>query len=342
MFRTYQLKWCFTMIGILAIGTLLMRPGSFVLVNLWQYVLHIVSITVSILICWMIQGYVKQLNLPGYTAYAKAILSIAMSMVAALAFNYLISLLVPVHFFFPENHLGLGYVDIVRRLVGSFFVAMITYIVYSNIDTSDKLQQTRLENEQFKQAHLRAQLLSLQQQISPHFLFNSLSTLKTITRESDTKNFIVQLSHVYRYLLNFNEHQVTRLSDELAFIRSYLYILHQRFESALHVNIDVPEAFNNYQIPPLSIQLLIENAIKHNAFSEEKPLQIFIFTNQNQELVVANNREPLKVPVESTRLGLTNIADRFRLLFEREINIQQTDENFTVTLPLISYERYHH
>jgi LytS/YehU family sensor histidine kinase len=230
----------------------------------------------------------------------------------------------------------------VRRLVGSFFVAMITYVVYSNIDTNDKLQLTRLENEQFKQAHLRAQLLSLQQQISPHFLFNSLSTLKTITRESDTKNFIVQLSHVYRYLLNFNEHQVTRLADELAFIRSYLYILHQRFESALHVHIEVPEAYNNHLIPPLSIQLLIENAIKHNAFSEDKPLQVTIFTNQNQELVVANNREPLKVPVDSTRLGLTNIADRFRLLFDREVSIRQTDESFTVTLPLISYERYHH
>lgn len=330
------------MIGILAIGTLLMRPTAFTLANVGQYALHIANITSSILICWMIQGYIKQLHLQGYTAYAKALLSIAISMVAALSFNYLITLFVPARFFFPENHLGLGYVDMVRRLVGSFFIAMITYVVYSNIDTNDKLQQTRLENEEFKQAHLRAQLLSLQQQISPHFLFNSLSTLKTITRESDTKNFIVQLSHVYRYLLNFNEHQVTRLSDELAFIRSYLYILHQRFEDALQVNIDIPEEFNNYQIPPLSIQLLIENAIKHNAFSEEKPLQVSIFTNQNHELVVANNREPLKVPVESTRLGLTNIADRFRLLFEREIDVRQTDNNFTVTLPLISYERYHH
>jgi two-component system LytT family sensor kinase len=342
MFRTYQLKWCFTMIGILAIGTLLMRPGAFSIASAGQYAVHVIIITLTILSCWMIQGYTKQMVLPGYSGYAKALLSIAFSVLVTCAISYVMALLLPQRFFFPENHLGFGYVDMVRRLVGAFLLSMITYVVYSNIDTNDKLQQTRLENEQFKQAHLRAQLLSLQQQISPHFLFNSLSTLKTITRESDTKNFIVQLSHVYRYLLNFNEHQVTRLADELAFIRSYLYILHQRFESALHVNIDVPEAFNNYQIPPLSIQLLIENAIKHNAFSEEKPLRVFIFTNQNQELVVANNREPLKVPVESTRLGLTNIADRFRLLFEREIDIRQTDDNFTVTLPLISYERYHH
>ncbi|WP_248282169.1 sensor histidine kinase [Mucilaginibacter robiniae] len=210
------------------------------------------------------------------------------------------------------------------------------------IFTNEILQKTKLENEQFKQAHLRAQLISLQQQISPHFLFNSLSTLKTITHESDTKNFVVQLSHVYRYLLNFNNHQVTKLSEELKFIRSYLYILHQRFEGSLDITIEVPDNYHNCLIPPLSIQLLVENAIKHNIVSPDMPLGILIHVNDKQELIIENTLQPKKSPVESTGLGLQNINDRFRLLFNKEININKANGTFTVILPLISYEHYYH
>ncbi|MBE9586856.1 histidine kinase [Mucilaginibacter sp. JRF] len=330
------------MIGILAFGTLLMRPGFFTILNLGQYAVHLLSITVSIITCWLVQGRFRNAQLPGYSAYAKAVLGIVCAMIVSGAFSYALAFFIPERYFFPENHLGYGYVDFIRRLVGSFFLSMATYIVLNNLDTSEKLQQTKLENEQFKQAHLRAQLLSLQQQISPHFLFNSLSTLKTIATDDDTKNFVIQLSHVYRYLLNFNERQVSRLSEELAFIRSYLYILHQRFDTALQVSINVPERLMNCVIPPLSLQLLVENAIKHNAISPDQPLLLNVSINQNDEIVVENNYQPKKIPAESTGLGLQNINDRFRLMFNREIRIDHTSEKFTVTLPLISHEHYHH
>ncbi|MCC8408328.1 histidine kinase [Mucilaginibacter sp. UR6-1] len=263
-------------------------------------------------------------------------------MVVSGILSYGLTYLIPSEYFFPESKLGYGYIGFLRRLVGSFFLSMAAYIVINNLDTSEKLQQTKLENEQFKQAHLRAQLLSLQQQISPHFLFNSLSTLKTIATDGDTKNFVVQLSHVYRYLLNFSERQVSRLSEELAFINSYLYILHQRFDTALIVSINVPERFMNYIIPPLSLQLLVENAIKHNAISPDQPLLLTISINQNDEMVVENNYQPKNVPAESTGLGLQNISDRFRLMFNKEIRIDNTNDKFSVTLPIISHEHYHH
>ena len=330
------------MIGILAIGTLLMRPGLFKLGNWAQYAVHVVSISSSILSCWFIIGYIKRRQFPGYSAYALSVMGIICAVIVSAIISYALAFFIPEKYFFAENHLGYGYVDVLRRLVGSFFLSMACFIAFNNLDTNDKLQQTKLENEQFKQAHLRAQLISLQQQISPHFLFNSLSTLKTIATDVDTKNFVIQLSHVYRYLLNFNEREVSRLSEELAFIRSYLYILHQRFETALDIHINVPEQYLNYQIPPLSLQLLVENAIKHNALSPDQPLLLSIEVDADLQLIVKNNYRPKKVPVESTGLGLQNINDRFRLLFNKEIRVSQTTDFFTVTLPLVAHERDHY
>ncbi|MBS7564814.1 histidine kinase [Mucilaginibacter sp. Bleaf8] len=342
MFRKYQLKWCFIMIGILAFGSLVLRPGTFSLLNAGQYIVHAASITTTLLCCWFIHTYLKQSPLPNLSGFANAMFSIACGTVAVMVLACITALLIPHQYMFPENRFRFNYTDLPRRIITSFFASSICYVVYNNIDTSERLQHAQLENEQIKQAHLRAQLLSLQQQISPHFLFNSLSTLKTIATDSDTKNFVVQLSHVYRYLLSFNERQVSKLSEELAFIRSYLYILHQRFETALNVSIEVPEQYLNYLIPPLSIQLLIENAIKHNALSSEQPLDISICVNNKEMLVVSNTSRPKKVPAESTGLGLQNINDRFRLLFNEGIDINRTPESFTVTLPLKPYERYYH
>lgn len=342
MFRKYQLKWCFTMIGILAFGSLVLRPGTFSLLSIGQYLVHVISICLTLLSCWFIDIYFKQHPQHNLSNFGNAMLRIACGTVVVMLVAYVLSLCIPQQYQFTENRLRFNYTDLPRRIIGAFFASAICYVVYNNIDTTEKLQLAKLENEQIKQAHLRAQLLSLQQQISPHFLFNSLSTLKTIATDSDNKNFVVQLAHVYRYLLSFNERQVSQLSEELAFIRSYLYILHQRFETALNVSIEVPEQYLNYLIPPLSIQLLIENAIKHNALSSEQPLDISIRVNEQAMLVVSNTCRPKKVPAESTGMGLQNINDRFRLLFNDGIAIDHTTEHFTVTLPLKPYERYNH
>lgn len=342
MFQKYQLKWCFILIGILAVATFIMRVSTFEMLHVTQYIGHVLVLVISVLSAWMIIGYFKLHDTGGLSNQARSIISIVISMFLLLCLGYLFVLNVPTKIYVPDPPYEPTVADFVRRLVGSFFLTMICYIVYNTLFTNEILQKTRLENEEFKQAHLRAQLLSLQEQISPHFLFNSLSTLKTITHESDTKQFVVQLSHVYRYLLNINKHQTTVLAEELKFIQAYLYILHVRFEQALSVNIAIPDHYNDYLIPPLSIQLLIENAIKHNVVSAERPLHIKIYINAQQELVVNNVYQPKNIPVESTRLGLQNINDRYRLLFNREIVVTKTDADFTITLPLISHEYYHH
>lgn len=329
------------MILILGGGTMMMRLNDFNIYNFRAILNHFSTITSAIFCCWMIHGFLRLHEPKGVSKKLRPIVRIAAAMTVAFCINYLFVLTVPQGFFFPEYVFRYTYADYLRLIIGAFFISMICHIVWSSLAVSIMLQKAQLENEHLKQAHLRAQLLSLQQQISPHFLFNSLSTLKHIAHDKGTKDFVVQLSHVYRYLLNINEHQVTKLADELNFIDSYLYILYQRFEGDLKVKIDIPEQYHNYLIPPLAIQLLIENAIKHNALSPEMPLLIEIFI-QNETVTVRNICQPKKYPVESTKLGLQNINERFQLLFDQQITIDNNEESFTVHLPVISHERYYH
>jgi len=341
MYQNYQLKWCFILIGILVVGTGLVKISNFETLHLLQFLGNILSIVISVLIAWLIIGYFKRHNV-FHSNMANTVVSIVLSIMALLAFSYFVLMNMPSKYYISDLPYEATIADLVRRGVGIFFLTMICYIVYTTLFTHEILQKTKLENEQFKQAHLRAQLLSLQEQISPHFLFNSLSTLKTITHEADTKQFVVHLSHVYRYLLNINKHQTTLIAEELKFVHAYLYILRKRFEQALVITIDIPESYKDYLIPPLSIQLLIENAIKHNILSPDTPLHIEIYVNKQEQLVVSNPYKPKNIPVESTKMGLQNINDRYRLLFNQEITVAKSDSNFTITLPLISHEGYHH
>ncbi|MBB6109975.1 sensor histidine kinase [Mucilaginibacter lappiensis] len=225
--------------------------------------------------------------------------------------------------------------DVFFNLTGSAFISVFIYIIIHNIQINITLQKSRLENGLLKQAQLRAQLLSLQQQVSPHFLFNSLSTLKTIAPDHETKTYVIQLANVYRYLLNFNEHHLASVKDEIAFMKSYLYILQERFEHALQISINVPDEFLSYYIPPLSLQLLIENAIKHNIISPEQPLHIRIYTDQTPALTIENSYQPKISVEESTGKGLQNIKDRYQLLSGKQIEVYNDDDLFTVTLPLL-------
>ncbi len=217
---------------------------------------------------------------------------------------------------------------------------MVCFIVH-NVNVVEDRRRKSIEIEQLKQENLEARLDLLKQQISPHFLFNSLSTLKTIATDSKTKNYIVQLSNVYRYLLNNNilqKDNLVPLSDELAFTKSYLYILTERFEDALQVDIEVSEELMQKRLPPLALQILIENATKHNAISIDEPLKIAIYTDKHHFLVVENNLQ-LKHSVEdSLGLGIKNIQDRYKLLRNKEIIISETKTSFLVKLPLLDAE----
>lgn len=221
---------------------------------------------------------------------------------------------------------------------GSAFTGLVYFIAY-NISLTAEKQKNKIEIERLKQENLEARLSLLKQQISPHFLFNSLSTLKTIATDGKTKNYVMQLANVYRYLLNNKDYQnqnLVSLTEELAFTKSYLYILSERFEEALQVDIEIEEAQMGKHLPPLALQILIENAIKHNIVSIDEPLKIKIY-NETDEALVVENKLQLKMSTEdSLGLGLQNIKDRYKILKNKDINIIKTDTSFVVKLPLLS------
>ncbi|RYZ00146.1 MAG: histidine kinase [Chitinophagaceae bacterium] len=195
---------------------------------------------------------------------------------------------------------------------------------------------TALEAERLKKEHLQTQLESLKVQINPHFLFNSLGSLASLIPEDPDRavEFVEELSSVYRYLLQANEKTVTTVAEELAFVASYYRLLKIRFGDGIGLKLQVDEASRECGIPPLTLQLLVENAIKHNAILPDSPLVISVRSEQGH-IVVSNNRRPRTSAAPSAQMGLRNIASKYRLLEQAPVSIDETPVEFRVSLPLI-------
>lgn len=210
------------------------------------------------------------------------------------------------------------------------------YVVVYYLNVLHEKQQALLQIEQLNKEKLEAQLNSLKQQISPHFLFNSLSTLSSIVTDKSSKDYILKLSNVYRYLLGLKDENVATLEDELNFINSYLHILHERFEDGLRIKIDIDNTLSQQLLPPMALQLLIENAIKHNIVSLDMPLEVNIYTEDGTSLVVTNNLQPKITIEESTGKGLYNINKRYQLIANKSIELYKTETSFVVKIPLLN------
>lgn len=202
-----------------------------------------------------------------------------------------------------------------------------------------QLEKSREEVENYKRISGQAQLQSLKNQVNPHFLFNNLSVLSALipTDAAASVEFVRQFSRVYRYVLKSHEKELVTLDEELSFVDSYLFLLRTRFDSGLNVSISVPDQSRKAYILPVSIQMLVENAVKHNIVARGKPLHIDISVSEGQSITVRNNLQPKPVEEsESTQLGLSNINKRYQFLGSSGIVINQSAEAFSVTLPLIS------
>ena len=304
--------------------------------NIPRSLINLVVLFGRILICWFIHHYFLMRDFrQGFTRPSG--MRITASIATATVVIFGISMIPAGDF-----TLGLGffklktYESALVNLFRSAVIASASYFVVYYLLVSAQLQQSRLENEYLKQDQLKAQLFSLQQQISPHFLFNSLSTLRTIAPDPMTKTYVMQLANVYRYLLAVHDSPRITLQAELAFTESYLYILHERYESALQVPIGIEPTLLHYFMPPLTLQILIENALKHNILSPEQPLCLRLYTHDGALLTVENSYQP-KPPVgESNGTGLQNINNRYQLLAGRSIDIRRDGDFFKVTLPLLT------
>lgn len=230
----------------------------------------------------------------------------------------------------------LRYEDLLFDLKITLLFTTLVVLLYEAIFFFGQWKDALLETEKFKKETVQAQLDSLRNQVNPHFLFNSLNTLVSIIPENPNTavDFVQKLSSVYRYLLSVKERELVPLATELDFIQSYLFLLKVRFEENLQVKILIPQEAQERLLPPISLQLLIENAIKHNVISREKPLHITLTANQ-ETLTVHNNLQPKQQWEESTGVGLENIKARYSILSILTIQVSKTHEGFSVSLPLL-------
>ncbi len=221
------------------------------------------------------------------------------------------------------------------------FIAAIVFLmgiigISATRDFFKNWKTSLLEAEYYKQEKLKSDYKVLQNQVNPHFLFNSLNVLiSEIKHDPDTAvEFTRKLSRVYRYVLQSKNYDLIKLNKELEFIKSYVFLNKVRIGSALQFSIDVSKEFLEKELPPLTLQILVENALKHNIVNEENKLTVSISSNSKNELIIRNNLNP-KQEIHSTQTGLSNIKNRYDLLNIGKFRFQKTTQEFIVTVPLI-------
>lgn len=195
-----------------------------------------------------------------------------------------------------------------------------------------------METEELRRSSTQAELEMVRSQINPHFLFNNLNVLSgmVIKDNPEANKFIEEFSKVYRYILNNHQKELVELRSELEFIQPYIFLLKKRFNDGLVVDMNVADKHKNLYIVPAALQMLIENAIKHNVVSQHRPLHIDIHSNGNETLVVKNNLQPRIMCEPSGRIGLQNIRRRYEIVSGREVEIKKSTTDFEVTLPLLN------
>lgn len=220
-------------------------------------------------------------------------------------------------------------------LIANLAAGLISYLVCRLLSNVTLHQQMVLENERLQSENLKTRYQALQQQVRPHFLFNTLSTLDGLIGIDDESahQYLTQLAACFRYVMK-KETEVT-LADELQFSHSYLYLMQIRYgASHLHIVENIDPSLLSAPIATISIQLLVENAIKHNIISARHPLTITISTTPDRQIRVSNPIQPRADCEDSTGTGLDNLSLRYRLIYHREISIQSTSDTFSVTIPL--------
>ena len=203
----------------------------------------------------------------------------------------------------------------------------------------DRLKRSELKAEQLEKVSIEAQFEALRTQINPHFLFNCLNALSTLVyKDSEiSAKFIAQLSNVYRYLLYNQEKKIVSLTEELEFLDSYLFLLQIRYGNNISIEKKISVDVNKFYVAPASLQMLVENAIKHNVVSNKNPLKVGIYSI-GESIEVVNNLQEKAVKENSTMIGLKNIKKRYSFLSDRPVEIIKANQEFRVKIPLLQLD----
>lgn len=224
-----------------------------------------------------------------------------------------------------------------------FIVSLVITFMISSIYASTAFfiqwKHNLIRAQVLEKANLEARYEILRNQINPHFLFNSLNSLLMLVSDNPVASkYVESISEILRYMLQIRDKDVVLISDELKIAKDYIFVQQNRFGENLKVDFGVPEKYFHYSIPPLTIQMLLENAIKHNVVSKINPLYIKVYVNENSFLVVENTVLNKLDNDPSTGIGLENIQKRYQYIIGKSIVVKNNKENFSVMLPLFEKE----
>ena len=299
---------------------------------------HLTSVFITILV-W--EGNLRidsfyNIKFPWLKMPAKRILIQAITCIVYSAFTIFLSML-----FFDNYVCKIPNTSREQLMFSSTILGLIITVILISIEIGSQFfvnwKASIIEVEKYRTESAQAQLQNLKEQINPHFLFNNLSVLSSLVYKDQDKavDFINQLSKVYRYLLDSKNTELISLEDELTFIKSYLYLLEIRFDTNIHFDIQIPQQSLNLFLPPMALQMLVENAIKHNEVSAEMPLTVLILA-QNETIEVKNNLQARIHQEESSKTGLNNIRERYKHYTERKVEVINDHKNFVVRIPLLA------
>ena len=242
--------------------------------------------------------------------------------------------------FNQEIELGIRQYLVVNIVVAAFVNSFYHSFFFFEKWKAKVIESSRLElhAHQLKENALQSELEVLRLQLDPHFLFNNFSILTQLieTNQELAQAFLSNLSRVYRYILTTAKKDIVSLEDELKFVEMYFHLIKIRHGEAIFLDINIDESDKNKGIPPVTLQLLIENAIKHNISTVKQPLKLSIDCYGDETIVVKNNRQPINIDYKSTEVGLKNIRERYQLLHGKTPEVKMTETSFEVKLPLLN------
>ncbi|MFY0650761.1 MAG: histidine kinase [Cyclobacteriaceae bacterium] len=225
---------------------------------------------------------------------------------------------------------------VVQNFVIAIVLDLILVAIYEGVYFFKLWKDSLTKTEKLEKEYMSSRFEALKNQINPHFLFNSLNTLSSLVHEDADKSeqFIDEFAKIYRYVLENQENMAVSLKSELEFTHSYLYLQKIRFGESLDSEIKIEASKLDYMIPTLSLQLLIENAIKHNKVTKSDPLKIVI-RNEDHYLIVENNLQRRETNENSTGIGLSNLTERYKLMTDQLPEFIVTDNSYIAKIPLI-------
>lgn len=231
-----------------------------------------------------------------------------------------------------------SYGQYVSNSIIAIIVSLIVNALYEGINLYRQLKDSQVIAEQLRRKNIESHFETLKNQVNPHFLFNSLNTLLVLIDEdvAQARGFVGKLASYYRYILQVNEKDTVELITEIELLNNYIYLLKCRFGDNLQMHINIPSQVTNKQLIPLSLQMLVENAVKHNVISASKPLVIKLYSSESH-IIIENNLQKRETLDSSNGIGLENIRSRYNIVFGKDIIIDESSDTFKVSLPLMSH-----